>query len=85
MADFSVADPKNNSYRLLWMLGLALSLPMILLSGPLAGYLLSIWLVKQFNVNAVVTPLFMVLGLLGSGWQTVQLIRRLNRNQTKNP
>ena len=73
-----MADQKENSSRLLWMLGLALTLPMILLSGPLAGFLIGQFvLVKQFGMPSTVTPVLMVLGLVGSGIQAVQLIKKL--------
>ena len=76
--------PDQNSYRLLWMLGLALTLPMILLSGPLAGFLAGQWLMNQFNVNAAIKPALMAAGLLGSGFQAYQLIRKLNQSQKNN-
>lgn len=65
------------------MLGLALTLPMILLSGPLAGFLIGQLLVNRFGISAAVTPILMTLGLVGSGLQAVQLIRKLNQNSRK--
>lgn len=78
-----MAGLNDNSYRLLWMLGLALTLPMILLSGPLAGYLISHLLVTRFTLPEALTPIFMGLGLVGSGMQAYQLIQKLNQNRTK--
>ena len=75
--------PGQNSYRYLWMLGLAITLPMILLSGPLAGYLIAQLLVKQFKLNLALIPGLMALGLAGSGVQAFQLIRKLNQNSNK--
>ncbi len=63
------------------MLGLALTLPMILLSGPVAGYLVSWWLVHKLGGPAFLTPVLMGLGLLGSGFQAFQLIQKLNNNK----
>ena len=60
------------------MLGVALTLPMILVSGPLAGYLIGQALIKA-GIPAFVSPLLMGLGLAGSGWQSYQLIKQLNR------
>ena len=76
-----LTDPKNNSYQLLWILGLALTLPMILLSGPLAGYLIGLLLMRHLNMPEFSAPLLMGLGLLGSGWQAYQLIQKINRQQ----
>jgi uncharacterized membrane protein YqjE len=75
-------DPKKeNPSRSLWMLGLALTLPMILLSGPLAGFLIGQWVfVDQLKMPAITTPLLMMLGLVGSGIQAYRLIKKLKEN-----
>jgi len=65
------------------MLGLALTLPMILLSGPLAGYLISELLVKKLGMPSVLGPILMGLGLFGSAWQAYYLIRKMNQGQPK--
>jgi len=69
-------DPAGN----LWIMGLALTLPMILLSGPLSGYLISYWLIRSFGFPAYLTPVLMGLGLFGSGIQCYGLIRKLNQS-----
>ena len=76
-----MAGQDNNSYKLLWMLGLALTLPMLLLAGPTAGYAIGYWLIRQFHAPAFVMPLSMGFGLLGSGLQTYRLIRKISNNQ----
>jgi len=78
-----MADQKDNPYQLLWMLGLALTLPMILICGPLAGYFISILVVNHFGGPAFLTPMLMALGLMASGMQAWRLIRRLNQNIKK--
>ena len=78
-----MAERKTNSYQLLWMLGLALTLPMILLSGPLAGFLIGQFiLVKQFGMSGSVTPVLMVLGLAGSGLQAYRIIKKIKETRT---
>ncbi len=70
----------NQTYRLLWMLGLCLTMPMILLSGPLGGFLVGHFiLVKFFEADAWVTPAMMILGLIGSGFQSYRLIQKLKK------
>jgi hypothetical protein len=61
------------------MLGLAMTLPMILLCGPLAGYLLSSTLIQQFGWPNYWIPVATVLGLLGSGLQSYRLIKKLKQ------
>ena len=63
------------------MLGLALTLPMLLLAGPAAGFAISYWLVHKLNAPGFTIPAGMGLGLLGSGIQTFTLIRRINNRQ----
>lgn len=67
----------------MWMLGLALSLPMILLGGPLAGYLVSVVLVQKMGLPGMITPALVLLGLAGSGIQAYRLIQKLNQSQKK--
>ena len=76
---------KEDTYRLLWMLGLALTLPMILLSGPLAGYLISLLLIQKLRWPSFWMPLLMGLGFVGSGFQSYQLIQKLNQSKKEKP
>jgi len=74
----------SNTYRSLWMLGLALTLPMILVSGPIAGYLISYWITLAWNdAPTHLTPALMVLGLIGSGLQTAKIIKKFSELNSK--
>jgi len=66
------------------MLGLAITLPMILLCGPLAGYLISSALIKQFGWPGFLVPVATVLGLLGSALQSYRLIKKLKQASSAN-
>lgn len=59
------------------MLGLAVTLPMVLLSGPLAGYLISQWLIQKWRLSPDLTLILMLVGLAGSIIQTVRLLELL--------
>ena len=74
---------KNDLQKLFWMLGLALTLPMVLLSGPFAGYLLSQWLIKNWAWTSGTTLAFVLLGLAGSILQAVRILRLLYRSSEK--
>ena len=63
------------------MLGLALTLPMILLAGPAAGFAIGYWITRKFHAPGFVTPLAMGLGLLGSALQAYRLIRRISNSK----
>jgi uncharacterized protein YqgC (DUF456 family) len=68
---------KNDLQTLFWLLGMAITLPMALLSGPLAGYFLSQWLIQRWHFNSKSTIILVLLGLLGSLVQTVRIVKRM--------
>jgi uncharacterized BrkB/YihY/UPF0761 family membrane protein len=74
---------KKDLQRLFWMLGLALTLPMALLSGPLAGYLISQWLIRKWHWSPTTTLVLVLLGLAGSVLQTVRILKLLYRRSEK--
>lgn len=74
---------KNDLRKLFWMLGLALTLPMVLLSGPFAGYLISQWLIKRWGWTSGTTLAFILLGLAGSVIQTVRILKLLYKGSEK--
>lgn len=74
---------KNDLRKLFWMLGLALTLPMVLLSGPFAGYLISQWLIKRWGWTPETTLAFVLLGLVGSVIQTVRILKLLYKGSQK--
>lgn len=73
-----MGSSKDSSFQILWwMLGLAMTLPMILLSGPLAGYLIGYALVEKLGLPGFLLPVLILTGLICSAWQTFVLIRKL--------
>jgi uncharacterized membrane protein YqjE len=68
---------KKDLQKLFGMLGLALTLPMVLLSGPFAGYLISQWLIRRWNWVPDTTLVLVLIGLAGSAIQTVRILRLL--------
>ena len=66
------------------MLGLAITLPMILLAGPVAGFAIGYWLSHQFQAPGFVIPVAMGVGLVGSAMQAYQLIRRISGKNNRN-
>jgi len=74
---------KKDLQKLFWMLGLALTLPMVLLSGPFAGYLISHWLIRRWHWPPGTTLVFVLLGLAGSVVQTVRVLKLLYKGSEK--
>jgi F0F1-type ATP synthase assembly protein I len=65
------------------MLGLAMTLPMVLLSGPLAGYLISQWLIQKWHATPQLTLILVLVGLCGSAVQTVRILKLLYKGSEK--
>jgi hypothetical protein len=79
----SLNNVKKDLRKLFWMLGLALTLPMVLLSGPLAGYLISQWLIRKWGWPPATTLVSVLLGFAGSAVQTVRILKLLYRGSEK--
>ena len=75
---------KGSSDRPLLVLGAAIALPMILASGPLAGFVIGQYvLVKYVGMSSSWVVWFVVLGFIASGIQTFQLIRKIQSVDSK--
>lgn len=58
--------------------GLALTIPMILAAGPLAGLLLGWLLQRWFGLGSWIVIVMLVLGLIAGARETIKVIRRLS-------
>lgn len=69
------------------MLGAAITLPMILVSGPIAGFILGRFLfVNRLNAPEWTIVVFVFFGFVGSGVQSYKLIKQINQaDSKKNP
>ena len=75
-----MADPNRNSYRLLWMLGAAMTVPAILLSGPIAGYIIGNFIARKFfHMPFWGVGVFIALGFVASAVQVYRLIKKINQ------
>lgn len=70
--------PDNQSANLATQLGLALSIPSLLVAGPLVGYGLG-WLIRRWTGwGSWVTMAMVLVGIAAGIRQVVQVIRRLS-------
>jgi uncharacterized protein YqgC (DUF456 family) len=67
----------NAPFKLLKMLGIAITIPTMLISGPLAGFLIATWLINKWNFSPKWIMICVLLGLLGSSIQITRLIKHL--------
>lgn len=64
----------------MWMLGAVLTVPMLLASGPIAGYVISRYLLVRFlGAPAWCVPVLTTLGFVASGFQVYQLIQKIQQ------
>lgn len=78
-----MTDPKDDSGKSFWMLGIAMMIPLILLSGPIAGYVL--WRlvgIRFLGDSAGSLFIFIALGLAASALQITRLIKRIQQSDS---
>lgn len=56
-----------------------MTVPMILLSGPLVGLVLGMWLDRRLRTAPWLTAIGVVLGCLSSGREAYRIIRRIDQ------
>lgn len=75
--------PEENAYRSFWMLGAAMTVPVILVSGPLAGYFIGEWVfVRYLKWPDFWVLFFVTLGFIGSILQIIRIIKRMKQSET---
>lgn len=67
--------PKKEFYKLLKLAGILSYIPIILVSGPLAGYIAGDYLVKKFNLPYYIEFFSIALGFLSSIMETARIIK----------
>ncbi len=77
-------DPKSNSYRSLWVLGLVITFPFILASGPAAGYYITKYILVRFmGLPEKSIPIAIGIGFAGSLIHIIQLLVALQKYDAK--
>lgn len=72
-----VMPNKKEIYRLIKCVGIVSFIPFILVSGPLAGYLLGDFLRNKFKLDHNITSILVIIGLIASIWETIAIILKL--------
>lgn len=76
-----MAEQHKESENPLWMLGVVMTVPLILFSGPVAGYLLGRFvLVKGLGLSVKIIPWAVALGFIAAGIKVYDLIQQIRRN-----
>ena len=65
----------TKAYKWIKIGGLLSFIPIILVTGPLAGYFLSDYLEKKFNLPNFTSAICIIIGFIASARETVRIIR----------
>lgn len=76
---------KSDLYTWIKLTGLISSIPIILISGPLAGYIAGSFLEERFHTHYYLTVFFVLVGMAASMGETWSIIKKLISIDKKNP
>ncbi len=74
-SEVCVAGEKNSVYKFITIAGYLLLIPFVLVAGPLTGYVAGNYLYAYWKFPAYSSFLFTGLGLLGSVFESIRIIR----------
>ena len=68
---------KSEFFQIAWQVGILTTVPFILVAGPLIGYWVGDWFDRRYHSDPYAKAILMLLGLIGSVREIVQIIRRV--------
>ena len=75
-----VDNGEENKYRLFRHVGLLSTIPVVLLSGPVIGYFIGIYLDKRWGTAPWLMIFFLIIGFIASVRQTIAVITKAGSN-----
>ena len=76
-----VKNGNEKDYRYIRQVGLLTTIPVMLLSGPLIGFLVGNYIDKRFGTAPWFMILFVCLGFVASIRQTIAIIKKASNNK----
>jgi len=76
-----VKNGDEKDYRFIRQVGLLTTIPLMLLSGPLIGFLVGNYIDKRFGTAPWFMILFVCLGFVASIRQTIAIIKKASNNK----
>lgn len=74
---------KKEMFQLVRQVGIMTTIPMILVSGPIVGYLVGLWIDQKFGVDPYGKIVLMVLGFMASARETYRMIQDVIKRQNR--
>ena len=72
--------PDNNKFKLARQMGIAVTIPMTLLAGPLVGWFAGSWLDGKFGTKPWFLVILLALGTIAGVRQTIKMIKDISRD-----
>ena len=79
-----VKNGNDNKYRYVHQVGLYTAIPIILVAGPAVGFFIGDYIDKRFGTAPWFMVALVILGLIASARQTIQIINRAGKDNNKN-
>ncbi len=76
-----VKNGNEKNYRYIRQVGLLTTIPVMLLSGPLIGFLIGNYIDKRFGTAPWFMVLFVCIGFVASIRQTIAIIKKASNNK----
>ena len=76
-----VKNGDDKDYRYIRQVGLLTTIPVMLLSGPLIGFLIGNYIDKRFGTAPWFMVLFVCIGFVASIRQTIAIIKKASNNK----
>jgi len=76
-----VKNGDDKDYRYIRQVGLLTTIPVMLLSGPLIGFLIGNYIDKRFGTAPWFMVLFVCIGFVASIRQTIAIIKKASSNK----
>jgi F0F1-type ATP synthase assembly protein I len=70
----------DNKFKLARQMGIAITIPMVLVSGPLVGWFFGSWLDGKFGTKPWCLIVLLVLGTVAGARQTIHMIKDISRD-----
>ena len=79
-----MAGEKTPLYSQVKQLGVLTTVPVILLVGPVVGYVAGSWLDRKFQIYPWLTIVLIILGFVASGREVARLLKSVLKSENKN-
>ncbi len=70
-----MAAASENFYKIIKIAGAGSFVPLVLIAGPISGYMLGDYLIKKFYFSRYVLFICVIIGFIASAIETIRIIK----------